>query len=146
MVGKTSKELLILFFSMTVCKSCSGCSTRSSHQRCSIKNVFLKISQISQENTCDRASFLIKLQAYNNLIKKESLTQVSSCEICEIFKKTFFIEHLRTTASIVPWDEYDRKRKIASNNNSIPGKYCKTLKQKGMKKSKNLKNWRQSTI
>ena len=144
MVGKTSKELLILFFLMTVCKSCK--SYQKQPPEVLIKNVFLKISQISQENTCDRASFLIKLQAYNNLIKKESLAQVSSCEICEIFKKTFFIEHLRTTASIVPWDEYDRKRKIASNNNSIPGKYCKTLKQKGMKKSKNLKNWRQSTI
>ena len=35
---------------------------RSSHQRCSIK-VFLKISQNSQENTCARVSFLIKLQA-----------------------------------------------------------------------------------
>ena len=34
-----------------------------SHQRCSKKKVFLKISQNSQENTCDRVSFLIKLQA-----------------------------------------------------------------------------------
>ena len=30
---------------------------------CSIRKVFLKISQNSQENTCDRVSFLIKLQA-----------------------------------------------------------------------------------
>ena len=30
---------------------------------CSVKNVFLKISQNSQENTCARDSFLIKLQA-----------------------------------------------------------------------------------
>ena len=29
---------------------------------CSIKNVLLKISQNSQENTCARVSFLIKLQ------------------------------------------------------------------------------------
>ena len=35
---------------------------RSSHRRCSVKKVFLKISQNSQENTCDRVSFLIKLQ------------------------------------------------------------------------------------
>ena len=34
---------------------------RSSHQSCSIKKVFLEISQNSQENTCARASFLIKL-------------------------------------------------------------------------------------
>ena len=36
---------------------------RSSHQRCSIKKVFLEISQNSQINTCARVSFLIKLQA-----------------------------------------------------------------------------------
>ena len=34
-----------------------------------------------------------------NLIKKEALAQVVSCEIFEIFKNTFFIQHLRTTAS-----------------------------------------------
>ena len=33
---------------------------RSSHRWCSINKVFLKISQISQENNCARASFLIK--------------------------------------------------------------------------------------
>ena len=32
-------------------------------QTCSVKKVFLEISQNSQENTCARASFLIKLQA-----------------------------------------------------------------------------------
>ena len=30
--------------------------------RCSVKKVFLEISQNSQENTCARVSFLIKLQ------------------------------------------------------------------------------------
>ena len=32
-------------------------------QRCSVKKVFLQISQNSQENTSARVSFLIKLQA-----------------------------------------------------------------------------------
>ena len=32
-------------------------------QRCSVKKAFLEISQNSQENTCARVSFLIKLQA-----------------------------------------------------------------------------------
>ena len=32
-------------------------------QKCSVKNVFLEISQNSQENTCAKDSFLIKLQA-----------------------------------------------------------------------------------
>ena len=32
--------------------------------------------------------------------KKETLAQVFSCEFCEIFKSTFFTEHLQATASI----------------------------------------------
>ena len=35
-------------------------------RRCSVKNVFLKILQNSQENICDGASFLIKLQDWPN--------------------------------------------------------------------------------
>ena len=58
-------------------------------QRCSVKMVFLEISQNSQKNTCTRASFSIKLQPEAcNFIKKETLTQVFSCEICEIPKNT----------------------------------------------------------
>ena len=33
------------------------CISRSSHRKCSVKKVFLKISQISQESTCVRVSF-----------------------------------------------------------------------------------------
>ena len=73
---------------------------RSSHHRYSIKKVFLKISPNSQKNTCVRVSFLIKLQALTcNFIKKETLTQMLSCELCVIFKSTYFTEHLRVTAS-----------------------------------------------
>ena len=36
-----------------------------------------------------------------NPIKKEFLTQVFSCEFCEIFKNTFFTEHLLTTAFLI---------------------------------------------
>ena len=36
--------------------------TEAAVQRCSAEKVFLEISQNSQENTCARASFLIKLQ------------------------------------------------------------------------------------
>ena len=46
---------------------------RSGHQRCSVKKMFLEISQNSQENTCARDSFLKKLQGYCNFIKKEAL-------------------------------------------------------------------------
>ena len=44
----------------------------------SVGNMFLGISQNSQKNTCARASFLRKLQAF-----------------CEISRKTFFTEHLQ---------------------------------------------------
>ena len=54
-------------------------------QRCSVKKVFLEISQTSQENTCVRVSFLIK----SFFIKKDTLVQVFSCKFCEIFKNTF---------------------------------------------------------
>ena len=37
---------------------------RSSHRRCSVKEVFLEISQNSQENNCVRVSFLIKLRPF----------------------------------------------------------------------------------
>ena len=57
--------------------------------RCSIEKVFLEISQNSQENTCARASFLIKLQAL-----AETLAQAFSCEVCEISENTYFTEHL----------------------------------------------------
>ena len=72
----------------------------SSHQRCSIKKVFLKNSQNSQENTCAKVSFLIKLQVFLAglfliklqafFLKKQTLAQVFSCEFCYIFKNTFF--------------------------------------------------------
>ena len=38
--------------------------SRSSPWRCSVKRVFLEISQNSQKNICARVSFLIKLQAW----------------------------------------------------------------------------------
>ena len=64
------------------------------------KNMFLEISQNSQENTSARVSFLIKLQAEAcNFIKKETLAQLFSCDFCEVSKNAFFKEHLWATAS-----------------------------------------------
>ena len=57
-----------------------------------------KLRKINSK-TCARASFLMKLQASCNFINKETLAQGFSCEFCEIFKNTFFTEHLWTTAS-----------------------------------------------
>ena len=62
----------------------------SSHRSCSVRKVFLEISQNSLKNTCARASFLIKLQSDAcNYIKKEALALLLSCEFCEISKNTF---------------------------------------------------------
>ena len=47
------------------------------------------------ENACVTVSFLIKLQAAHTTLLKKTLTQMFSCELCEIFEYTFFTEHLR---------------------------------------------------
>ena len=76
---------------------CYVTTVRSSHPRCPVKKLFLKTSEISQENNCVGVSFnnVAGLNA-NNFIKKK--LQLFFCEIYEIFKNTYFEEHLRTTA------------------------------------------------
>ena len=70
--------------------------------RSSRSEMFLKIWQNLQENTCARVSFLIKLRASGlrsaTLLKRDS-SRVSFCKLCEIFKNKFFTEHLRTITS-----------------------------------------------
>ena len=65
-------------------------------QRCSVKKVFLNISQNSHENLCQ--SLLFNKEGFSKFIKKEALAQVFSCEFCEIFKNIYFTEHLQATA------------------------------------------------
>ena len=69
---------------------------KSSYRRYSIKNLFLKVSQYSQENIYDGVS-LIKLQAFRaaTILEREP----STGKYCKIFKSSYFEEHLRTTAS-----------------------------------------------
>ena len=64
--------------------------------RCSVKTVFLEISQNSQENVCARFSYLNKVARLRpaNFSKKETLAQVFSCELCKISKNTFSVKHL----------------------------------------------------
>ena len=52
------------------------------------KKVFLEISQNSQENTCARDSFLIKLQACN-FIKKESLYRCFPVNFAKFLRTPF---------------------------------------------------------
>ena len=55
----------------------------------------------SEGNTCVRVAFLIKLQASAfDFIKKETLAQVFSCELCEIYKNTFSYRTPPVTASV----------------------------------------------
>ena len=68
---------------------------RSSHPRCYVKKVFLKISQNSHENTCARVSFLIKLQARGLLLLKKRLWhRCFLVNFAKFLRTPFFIEHV----------------------------------------------------
>ena len=66
-------------------------------RRCSVKKMFLKISQNSQESTCVGVAWAC------NFIKKETPTLVLSFEFCEIFKNTFFYRAHPVAASVILW-------------------------------------------
>ena len=77
---------------------------RNSHERCSIKkgvlwnftkHLWKHLRKHLRKHLCQSLFF----NKACNFIKKETLTQVFSCEFCEISKNTFFTEHLWTTAS-----------------------------------------------
>ena len=71
-------------------------------QKYSVRKVFLNILQSSQETPEPEAC---------NFIKHEALVQVFSCRFCDMFKKTFFTEYFRTTASL----SYSLKRYFPEN-------------------------------
>ena len=94
---------------------------RSNHRRCSVKKGVLKnFSKFIGKHLC-WSLFLNKITGWGlHFIKKETPTQVLSCEFCEIFKNTFFhwtppvvasdkrtfilqsfIQHLRAIASVL---------------------------------------------
>ena len=54
--------------------------------------VFLEIWQNSQESTCARVSFLIKLQACN-LIEKETLAHVFPYKFLQNFEEHLFLQN-----------------------------------------------------
>ena len=63
---------------------------KQSARRCSVKTVFLDILQNSQENTCARVSFLIKLQTEAwNFTKKETLAQGFSVNFAKFLRIPF---------------------------------------------------------
>ena len=74
--------------------------TEAVARRCSVKMVFLEISQNSQENTCARVSFLIKLQAVPGLrpatlLKKRLRHRCFPVNFAKFLRTPFLTEHLR---------------------------------------------------
>ena len=72
---------------------------RSSHRSCSVKKDALKsFAKFTGKHLC-WSLFLNKVEGLRPAtILKKTLTQVISCDYCEIFKNTYFKEHLRTAA------------------------------------------------
>ena len=66
-----------------------GGLTEKSYRRCSLKKVYLKIWQNSQENTCARVSFLIKLQEPAILLKKDSGTPLDTGRKLNVHKMSW---------------------------------------------------------
>ena len=65
-------------------------------QRCSVKKRFLEISQNSQENTCTRISFIMKLQAWAcHVIKKGLWHKCFSVNFANFLRTPFVSEQLR---------------------------------------------------
>ena len=64
-------------------------------QTCSVKKVFLEIPQNSQENTCARVSFLIKLQASPaTLLQKRPWHWCFPVNFAKFLRTPFFTQHL----------------------------------------------------
>ena len=58
----------------------------------------LLIINFGRENNI-MVSYFIHIMFTSHKTKKETPTQMFSCEFCKIFQSTFFTEHLRATAS-----------------------------------------------
>ena len=70
---------------------------QSSHRMCSIeKGVLKNFAKFTGKHLCQ----ILFFSKVCNYITKEILAQVFSCEFCQIFKNTFFIENLQMTASV----------------------------------------------
>ena len=92
---------------------------RSSHRKCSRKKVFLKISQNSQEKTCARVSFLVRLQvAPATLLKKRLWHRCFSVNFAK-FLRTYFSQN--TSGLLLLCSLF--KRAALKNFDKFRGKY-----------------------
>ena len=88
-------EMRDLFASNKLHSSFINCltSSRSIVQKCSVKKILLEIPENSQENTCDRVSFLIKLQAAT-LLKEKLWHRCLPVNFLKFLRTPFLTEHL----------------------------------------------------
>ena len=74
-----------------------------------INSVLKNFGKFAQKHLC-QSLFLIKLRIFTiNFIEKETLAQIFSCEICEIFKIDVWLVSRRSIAIWPPlffWDQY----------------------------------------
>ena len=77
-------------------------------QRCSVKKVFLEISQNSQENTCARVSFLIKLQPSGPKkdVEKFSLFRADTVKILVTIEKLLILHLVAFMPGLSKWLDY----------------------------------------
>ena len=106
--SETQKICLSLTLQVIIFISCWIFSTlwkamhiyRSNHRRRSVKKGALKnFANFTCKQMC-WSLFLIKMQACLCWSLFLTPTQMFYCEICEIFKNTYFEEHVRTIASV----------------------------------------------
>ena len=69
-----------------------GRSVRSSHRKCSIRKLFLKILRYPQETAVLEPATLLKKRPQHGF----ALLSFFSCEYCKIFSTTYFEKHLQT--------------------------------------------------
>ena len=68
--------------------------------RCSVKKVFLEISQNSEESTCTRVSFLIKLLAWPATLLKRIWHKCFPVNFAKFLRTPFFTELKYKTITI----------------------------------------------
>ena len=78
--------MIYIFFDLEI--------TEAAVQKCSVKKVSLEISQNSHEDTCDKFSFLIKLQARPaTLLKKRICRRCLPVNFVKFLRTPFLTEH-----------------------------------------------------
>ena len=74
---------------------------RGSHRRCSVrKGVLRNFAEVTGKHLSQSLFFNKVAGLAWNLIEKETLEQVISCDFWEISKNIFFTEHIRMSASV----------------------------------------------